>query len=113
MTRQELNEMFNAQAEWRWRKVEQHPEDKRNRKAAEMLERLATTVADVPETLLDAFEATFSRWDTLSVVLVEQQALRDVGFHSAPENAEAFIRNFLEMVAQDHQRETYCGLRVV
>jgi hypothetical protein len=59
MTRDELKMKFESKAEWRLRILEEYG-DQRNAKAADLLERLAETVADVPQHLLDAYEATFS-----------------------------------------------------
>ena len=109
MTRSELWEMFACQAEWRTEKAEQYPEDVRNRKAAALLEILAHTVDEVPQQLLDAYDAVFLRWDTHEIVKLNDEALRAVGFRSEPESAEAWIRGFLSEVLMDRQRmgETY------
>jgi len=67
------------------------------------------STADVSQNLWDAFQASYLRWDTLSVLLIELEALREVGFHSTPENAAAFIRHFLKMVKNDRvlREDTY------
>ena len=44
MERTELKELFEAQADWRTQKAAGHPDDVRNAKAAEILNRLAATV---------------------------------------------------------------------
>jgi hypothetical protein len=73
--REQLKTKLEEQAEWRRRKAVEW-EDHRNIEAAELLDRLAATVADVPQHLLDAYQAAFERHDTLDVILNEQIFLR-------------------------------------
>jgi hypothetical protein len=55
MTRQELQEEFERQAEWRRMKADEYPDDDtRNIEAAEIFDRLAATVADIKSYQLDA-----------------------------------------------------------
>jgi hypothetical protein len=86
MTREELADKFNGQADWRWQKFEKHPNDTRNRDAAGIFQRLAATAAEVPDYLLNAYDAAFLRLadtsgDMSSLIETESQALRDVDRH--------------------------------
>jgi hypothetical protein len=107
VTHEILRELFAGQAEWRAQKLKEHPDDQRNRVAVEIFQRLAETAADVPQSLLDAYDAAFLRWDTHDVIASEQMMLRSVGFRNAPESAEAYLRDFLDLVAFEHRREAY------
>jgi hypothetical protein len=107
VTHEDLKVEFEKQAEWRWQKLAEYPSDQRNREAAERFEHLAKTTAHVPQHLLDAYYAAFSRWETERVVDVEAAVLREVGFHSAPESATEFVQNFLKRVADEFQAEPY------
>jgi hypothetical protein len=107
MTRDELKETFERQAEWRRQKADDYPDDGRNLAAAATFDRLAATAADIPQHVLNAYEATLWRWDDSKLVEVEREALRQVGFRSEPENAEAFVRGVLESVAWVHVGEEY------
>jgi hypothetical protein len=110
MTHQELEEIFRGKADWRATKAEQYPGDHRNKNAAAMLQRLADTVADVPQTLLDAYEAAYRRWDDAYQIIDDM--LREIGFtkigwHSEPESAEAFVREFLDRAKWLNRRTPY------
>ena len=108
MTHEELKMKFESTAEWRRRKLEESPDDQRNAKAADLLERLAKTVSDVPQHLLDAYKATFFRVDDMSSVIdLESSLLRAVGFRITPENATDFIEEFLEMASGVPGAESY------
>ena len=87
-----LREQFENTARWRREKAREYPDDERNLWAAETLERLAATVADVDPQLLTAY---FELFDDLPDSEAEQEMFRSVGFHSAPETAEEFIRGFI------------------
>jgi hypothetical protein len=109
-----LREDFEAQAEWRRNKAVEYPNDDRNSKAAEMFDKLAATVGAVPESLLDAYAATFSRWETSEVVTSHSEALREVGSRSAPADAAAFVRDFVERINPERRRfEALRGFRVL
>jgi hypothetical protein len=90
---EDLKELFESQAAWRREKAAQYPEDKRNQEAAEILDRLAATVADIPP---DVLEAYYELFDDVRDTEVEQEMLKQVGFSSAPRNAEQFVRDFIE-----------------
>jgi hypothetical protein len=110
-TRTELREMLEAQVD-RWAmKAEHYPKDQPKEQAIEILQRLAETVKDVPQSMIDAYRDTFFRWDHenygLEIALLRDDALQEVGFYTAPENAEAWIRDFLDRVAWDQRRNVY------
>jgi hypothetical protein len=93
-TKRELQEDFEAQAEWRREKAAEYPDDTRNLEAAVIWDRLAATVQDIPAEVIDAFNELF---EDLPDSEQWSQMQRDVGFHAFPENArelvDAFIRN--------------------
>lgn len=89
MTRQELQEEFGRQAEWRRMKAE-YPDDTRNIEAAEIFDRLAATVGDIKSYQLDALLV----FDDTSDVELWNEMLRRVGFSLWPETAEEFVRRY-------------------
>jgi hypothetical protein len=99
-----LKEEFEGQMWWREEKAEQYPNDKRNLETVEIFKRLAATANDVPRSLMDEYEAVFLRWETDEVVSMHSEALRAVGFHSSPENATEFVRDFVESVNAERRR---------
>lgn len=90
-----LKDDFANSAEWRREKAIEYPDDERNVDAAQLLDELARTVDDVDDDLLKAFENMFAESNSRAVELYGQ-ALRDVGFSSAPSNASEFVRDFIE-----------------
>ena len=74
----ELKEEFERQAEWRDEKAEQHPDDKRNREAAELHRQLAATVEQCPE---EVTEAVWELFDDEPDTLDWLEMMRAVGFH--------------------------------
>ncbi len=86
--RLELRDDFKEQAEWRREKAEQYPDDKRHLEAAAMFDRLAATVDAVPEDVFVVFSERPDVDDGLLDVERWAEMLRDVGFQSAPKNAE-------------------------
>ena len=102
MTHEELKEKFASTADWRLEIQEHYRNDPRNSKAAEKLQQLATTAADVPQHLLDAYDAAFLRVSEMSSVIETEKApLRSIGFHFEPETAAEFVTRFLELAARD------------
>ena len=92
--RLELRDDFKEQAEWRREKAEQYPDDKRHLEAAAMFDRLAATVDAVPEDVFVVFSERPDVDDGLLDMERWADMLRDVGFQSAPKNAEDFVRSF-------------------
>ncbi len=95
-----LRYSFEGNADWRRRKAEEYPDDRRNLEAAEIFDRLLATVDKVPDNLIDAYAAVFNRDGDAPYKAseVEQEHLRSVGFHSAPEDAAEFLREYLDAV---------------
>ena len=94
-----LQTKFEAQAEWRYEKAAEYPDDKRNLEAAELFDKLAATVADISPQVANAYRDHFcgrNSKDPLPAVLVEEWHLRQVGFHTHPANAEEFLRDLIE-----------------
>jgi hypothetical protein len=58
--RQELQDAFKEQAEWRREKAKQSPDDKRHLEAAAIFDRLAATVDAIPQDVFIAFSNTNS-----------------------------------------------------
>jgi len=91
MTRQELQEEFERQAEWRRMMAGEHPDDNtRNIEAAEIFDRLAATIGDIKSYQLDALLV----FDDTSDVEFWNKMLRRVGFSLWPETAEEFVRGY-------------------
>src|SRR4051812_2276428 len=88
---------FEKTADWRRRIASEHPDDERNLVAAELLERLATTVKDVPDDVVRLYGLIFID-DDVSFQASERnsEALRAIGFHSEPEDATAFVKAFVD-----------------
>jgi hypothetical protein len=101
MTHQELKELFEAKSHWRSQCAEKYPDDSRNEKAVEILDRLAATAVDVPQHLLDAYAAAFLRGETSDKVNTEQIVLDALGFREpgfpTPQNATESSRAFLSL----------------
>jgi hypothetical protein len=93
--RLELQEVFKEQAEWRREKAKQHPADKRYPEAAAVFDQLAATVNAIPEDVFVVFSESSDVDDGLLDVERWSEMLRDVGFQSAPKNAEDFVRSFI------------------
>jgi hypothetical protein len=94
-----INEIigFNIEgtAEWRRRKAEEFPDDRRNLEAAEELDRLAEEVeqldgSDIHQRILKLFDLAEPYYATIGEHLGEEvsSALRSVGFHGGFTGAE-------------------------
>jgi hypothetical protein len=88
-----LRETFEDQAEWRREKAKQYPDDERNLAAAAIYDRLAATVDAIPGDVFVVFSENVTEDFRDAERLSEM--LRDVGFNSAPETAEDFVRSFI------------------
>jgi hypothetical protein len=82
-----------ANAHWRQRLATEFPQDDRNRFAAEILERLAETVADVSDDTIAAFIESWER-DSFKASEHWNELLKGIGFHSAFDTAEEALRDF-------------------
>lgn len=90
MTRQELQEEFERQAEWRRMKADEQPHGTRNIEAAEIFDRLAATVGDIKSYQFDVLLA----FDDVPDVELWNEMLRRVGFSIWPETAAEFVRRY-------------------
>ena len=105
---------YNLQgtAEWRRRKAEEFPEDTRNLKAAEELERLAAEIetlehSEIHQQICDVQERINRIDDSdlwTEVSQAESEALRSIGFHVSYDTGLQFLewyRDLLEEKLQD------------
>jgi hypothetical protein len=83
---------FEDTADWRQRKAEEYPEDNRNLEAVSILKKLAESVDAVPEHVLEVFGRHCEGFFDGEAF---NEALRHIGFHSAPATAEKFVRDYL------------------
>jgi hypothetical protein len=92
-TRRVLKEELEDQAEWRRQKAVEYPDDRRNWDAATEYDRLATTVKDVPNDLLQAYSEAFEdapdseRWQEMLKGIFRGFA----DFENATELVQAFV----------------------
>lgn len=89
-----LQNDFKRTAEWRRQKAAEHPDDERNAEAAVLLDRLAATVEDADPISLSRYQHLFTD-DDPDVTERQNDALREVGFHRWPKDAEDFLTDFL------------------
>jgi|SRR5215203_3874853 len=80
---------FSNTADWHREKAKEYPDDPRHLEAAELLDRLAASVNEVNEDLLQ----TYIRLSEDSEVHGEM--LRAVGFSSSPASAFEFVSEFI------------------
>jgi len=90
-----LREEFERQAEWRRQKGIEYPNDTRNLEAAEIFDRLASSVEDCPSEVIYAVGEFFADPDDWECAERWQEVLREVGFYSEPKTAEEFCRAFI------------------
>jgi hypothetical protein len=81
--RQELQDVFKEQAEWRREKAKQSPDEERYLAAAAIFDRLAATVDAIPQDVFIAF-SKLEVDDGLLDVERWTEMLRDVGFGLSP-----------------------------
>ena len=87
-TAERLGAPSGRRQERRPEKAAEDPDDERNLEAAELLDRLASTVDQIDSGMLRAYGELC---EDLLENEAEQEALRAVGFHSAPQNAGVFV----------------------
>jgi hypothetical protein len=88
-----LRQRIESTAEWRRRQSLEHPEESWHVEAARLLDKLAADLSNVPDREAEAYAAMRAEDRCLSVAQIEGEALRAVGFYSAPENATNFVRS--------------------
>jgi hypothetical protein len=91
--REDLVEDFRQQIQWRQKKASQYPDDDRNRKAIEIFEKLAATVADVDDVLILQYDQLL---DDLPDDEYHDFRMRRVGFSYEPNpiSATQFLLDF-------------------
>ncbi|MBM4298299.1 MAG: hypothetical protein FJ143_11225 [Deltaproteobacteria bacterium] len=90
--RELLKTEFECSADWRRKKAEQYPNDDRNSKAAEILDKLAADVGNVDAATLAAYVALFEDYPDGEA---HSEMLRTIGFDWEPESAIEFVRRFI------------------
>jgi hypothetical protein len=92
---------------WRREKAEEFPEDNRNLKAAECLERLETSVASVNPDLFAEYRVVF--WTpysdnsaALELIDVHSEVLRSVGFSLFPKDVNELVRDLLDAASREN-----------
>lgn len=98
--REMLAEEFKGQAHWRRQKAEEYPNDARNMKAAELLEKLAETVTDCPDELIFDYlhfgeDEEFDEDKLFKFQEVKSERFRFIGFGWHPATAEEVLRSIL------------------
>jgi hypothetical protein len=88
-----LQDTFEGQADWRRQKAKEYPKDERNLKAAGIFDHLAKGADAIPDDVIVAY-AKLADLDEFSSEKLSE-ALREVGFHTYPLNAEEFVHNFI------------------
>jgi hypothetical protein len=105
-----IKENIEGTAEWRRRKAEEFPDDARNLKAAEELDRLAEEVGKLEGSeLYRRIDAMIELAGDTNVDLVtlcerESEELRHIGFHSFYESGAEFLQWYHDEVARLLQR---------
>ena len=94
------NEIENT-AHWRREKAVEFPDDRRNLEAANLLEAMAATVADISPLLMRKYLAVWDHDDdnhddgNMAATELHSDMLRAVGFSSAYKSATDFVESFL------------------
>jgi len=82
-----------ATAAWRWEKADQFPEDHRNRKAAELLDRLAPEIAALHGSPLHLRLETFIDEEAFSFEISAR--LRAIGFGYFPQSGQQLLQDIV------------------
>lgn len=101
LLRRWLIDMIGYQAEWRVQKASAYPDDQRNQKSADALQRLSAGLNELPENhpLWARLQIVQDSSDTLGEI--EHEYLRGYGFHSAGhDSAEEFLLEFVALLEQ-------------
>lgn len=97
--REALAEAILDTARWRREKATEFPNDGRNRSAAELLERIAATVSDVPAGLMQQYAEAWHGEAAFRISEAQFTSLRHVGFSGADDNATGLVEHLLRQVA--------------
>jgi hypothetical protein len=87
---------FQSTADWRRQKAEEYRDDRRNGRAAELLERLATTVKDIPSELRALYDGMTDDFPSE----FQSEQLRAVGFNYFPDSATEFVQGIIHASAR-------------
>jgi hypothetical protein len=90
--RRDLKDEFLHQADWRYQKASEYPDDERSAKAAGMLARLAATVDTCPDEVIDTYASLL---DDPSAVEIWSAMINRIGFGYSPSLAEEYLRGFI------------------
>ena len=111
----DLNELIGYQvqnsAQWRRNKAEQFPDDPRNLRAAEELERLAAQIEKLEDSevhkrvhdITDRFTAVDDGDGWYKVNEDLSAELRSIGFHTGYESAEQFLAWYCDLLEEAHR----------
>jgi hypothetical protein len=111
----DLNELIGYQvqstAEWRRDKAEQFPNDTRNLRAAEELERLAVQIeklegSDMHKRVRDICDRVTAADDGDGWYKISEDVsaeLRSIGFHSGYETGEQFLEWYCDRLEEEHR----------
>jgi hypothetical protein len=111
----DLNELIGYQvqstAEWRREKAEQFPNDIRNLRATEELERLAEQIDQLENSeihkrvreITDRFNSTDNGDGWYNIGEEISAELRSIGFHSSYETGEQFLEWFCDLLEEEHR----------
>jgi hypothetical protein len=91
--RQLLRGEFTSQAEWRWQKALEYPDDHRNKEAAKIFDQFTAQVDGLKNDLVIAFVELFDEAQDTEQWL---EMLKATGFHYWPENAAKIVADFIK-----------------
>lgn len=115
-TRSELSITLQATAWWRRQKAEEFPTDGRNAEAAELLDRIAGTVDEVPDDLWREYESAAEDDYVLTRTMeCQSEQLREIGFHSEYQSATKLIESIVDKIRElkaDVEADRLADLRV-
>jgi hypothetical protein len=90
--REQLAVDLELTADWRRRNACQDPDEPRNAEAAALLDNLAVSVSQIDDDMIDCCA---SLWDGAREAELWSEMKRQVGFDRWPENAAAFVAEFI------------------
>jgi hypothetical protein len=86
---------FERSAEWRRRKAEEYPNDRRTLEAWHELERLASTVSEIPDEVLGTWVDLWAHHEGSHESEILQERIRQIGFHTSYKTATEFLQQFI------------------
>ena len=98
--REAFAEKCRDAAEWRREKSKEYPSDKRNLEAANLLDVLAGKAPQMSEAAAKAYGMAWESEElSYQISEVEQEAFRQVGFTTYPDDATDFVNGIIAEVA--------------